>query len=55
MLFRSIGQLFVAMLVVETYQVTYYLPVLLMAGLLTGALIGAVSGETLKRLPDFKF
>lgn len=52
---HNIGQLFVAMLVVETYQVTYYLPVLLMAGLLTGALIGIVSGETLKRLPDFKF
>lgn len=52
---HNIGQLLVAMLVVETYQVTYYLPVLLTAGLLTGGLIGVISGEMLKRLSDFKF
>lgn len=52
---HNIGQLLVAMVVVETYQVTYYLPVLLIAGLLTGALIGVISGEMLKRLSDFKF
>lgn len=52
---HNIGQLIVAMLVVETYQVTYYLPALLISGLLTGALIGVVSGEMLKRLSDFKF
>lgn len=52
---HNIGQLIVAVLVVETYQVTYYLPVLLIAGLLTGGLIGIVSSETLKRLVNYKF
>lgn len=52
---HNIGQLLVAMFVVETYRVTYYLPVLLIAGLLTGALIGVISGEMLKRLSGFEF
>ena len=44
------GQLIVAMIVVETYQVGSYLPVLLISGLLTGLLIGVISGEVLKRI-----
>lgn len=48
--FHNIGQLVVAMAVVETYRVGYYLPVLLIAGLLTGMLIGIVSNEVLKRI-----
>ena len=38
------------MIVVETYQVGYYLPALLIAGVLTGLVIGIVSGEVLKRI-----
>lgn len=53
--FHNIGQLAVAMLVVETYSVMYYLPVLLIAGLITGFLIGAVSAEVLKRLGNIHF
>ncbi len=48
--FHNIGQLIVAMLVVETFNVIYYVPVLLIAGMLTGLLIGIVSNEMLKRL-----
>ncbi len=48
--FHNVGQILVAMIVVETYSVAYYLPVLLVAGLITGALIGVVAGEVLKRL-----
>lgn len=48
--FHNIGQLVVAMLVVETFSVIYYVPVLLIAGMLTGLLIGIVSNEMLKRL-----
>ena len=44
---HNIGQLIVAMLVVETYQVGYYLPVLMISGLVTGALIGLVCKEVL--------
>lgn len=48
--FHNIGQLIVAMIVVETFSVIYYIPVLLIAGLITGFLIGVVSVEMLKRL-----
>lgn len=47
---HNIGQLVVAMAVVETYRVGYYLPVLLIAGMVTGMLIGIVSNEVLKRI-----
>ena len=46
----NIGQLLVAMVVVQTYQVGYYLPVLLVAGEVTGLLIGLVAKEVLKRI-----
>lgn len=52
---HNIGQLLVAMAVVETYQVGYYLPVLLIAGALTGLLIGIISSEVLKRLKNVSF
>lgn len=47
---HNIGQLLVAMVVVQTYQVAYYLPVLLVAGEVTGLLIGLVAKEVLKRI-----
>ncbi len=47
---HNIGQLIVAMLVVETYGVIWYLPVLLLSGTLTGLLIGAGSSAVLKYL-----
>ncbi len=48
--FHNVGQVLVAMILVETFSVIYYLPVLLLAGLVTGALIGVVAGEVLKRV-----
>lgn len=53
--FHNIGQLVVAMLVVETFSVVYYIPVLLIAGLVTGLLIGIAAGEMLKRLVNIIF
>ena len=47
---HNIGQLLVAMVDVQTYQVGYYLPVLLVAGEVTGLLIGLVAKEVLKRI-----
>lgn len=47
---HNIGQLIVAMLVVETFQVAYYVPVLLTAGLITGCVIGILAQEMLRRL-----
>ncbi len=53
--FHNIGQLFVAMIVVETFGVAYYVPVLLIAGLITGMLIGVAANEMLKRLVNLRF
>lgn len=52
--FHNVGQLLVAMFVVQTARIAYYLPILLVAGLLTGFLIGLISNEVVKRL-HFEF
>lgn len=44
---HNMGQLLVASLVVETYGVVYYMPVLIIAGLLTGSVIGIVAALVL--------
>ena len=51
---HNVGQLLVAMFVVQTYQVGYYLPVLLIAGVITGAVIGILSAEELKRTQSIR-
>ncbi len=45
--FHNIGQLLVAMVVVETFAVAYYVPFLLVAGTVTGALLGLTGRELL--------
>lgn len=52
--FHNVGQLVVAMLVVETFSVSYYFPVLLVAGLITGFVIGIVADGMLKRLVNIQ-
>lgn len=52
---HNIGQLIVAMIVVETYQVGYYLPVLLVAGVVMGTLIGIVCREVLRHINNVTF
>lgn len=47
---HNVGQILIAMYVVETFSVAYYIPVLLVAGLLTGFVIGVGAREILKRL-----
>ena len=51
---HNIGQLLVAMLVVETLSIMYYVSVLLVAGLVTGLLIGIGADEMLKRLKNLE-
>lgn len=53
--FHNIGQLLAAALVVETYGVFSYVPVLLVSGLITGLAIGLLSGEMLKRIRGIQF
>ena len=47
---HNIGQLIVAALAVSTYNIFYYLPVLLIAGLITGVIIGIIAQELILRL-----
>lgn len=53
--FHNIGQLIIASVIVETFSVMYYVPVLLIAGLVTGLLIGIASDGMLKRLVNLEF
>lgn len=48
--FHNVGQLLVAMLVLETSSLVYYGPVLLVSGLVTGLLIGITAQEVMKRI-----
>ena len=49
-IFHNIGQLIVAVLVVENVKVAYYFPPLLIAGAITGTVIGIVAGMIARRL-----
>lgn len=51
---HNMGQLITAMIAVSTYQVGYYLPVLLIAGLITGTLIGVTADAVLRRIHSFE-
>lgn len=51
-IFHNIGQLIAAALMVSTYQILYYVPVLLLAGAITGGLIGVVVYIILNRIKD---
>lgn len=51
--FHNIGQMVVAIFVVDTYQVIYYLPVLIITGIITGAIIGIVSRMIYTRTKGF--
>lgn len=47
---HNIGQIAAAAVVMETYRIVYYLPVLLLTGAVTGAVIGVVSRMIINRL-----
>ncbi|MCD8046238.1 MAG: Gx transporter family protein [Clostridiales bacterium] len=49
-IFHNVGQVIVAILVVENLKIAFYLPVLLVSGFLTGLLIGVVSRIVLPRV-----
>lgn len=53
---HNVGQLIVAALVVENYNILFYVPVLIIAGIITGFLIGLLAGEIVLRIGKrFKF
>ena len=48
--FHNVGQLIMAIIVLESFNIAYYFPVLIISGVVTGLLIGIISNEMLKRL-----
>lgn len=48
--FHNIGQVIVAILVVGTFSIAFYVPFLMIAGTVTGGLIGVVGMEIMPRL-----
>ena len=49
-IFHNVGQILMAMLVLENVGVAAYLPVLFVSGTITGLLIGLLGGEVAKRI-----
>jgi len=50
---HNIGQLIVAILVVNQMKISYYGPALIVAGVIMGMLIGIVSGPIIKRVETY--
>lgn len=48
---HNAGQILVAMLIMETAQIVYYLPVLCISGIAAGVAVGIVSAILIKRIP----
>ena len=49
---HNVGQILVAMVVLESNALLYYLPVLILSGTLAGVVVGILCGEVVKRLPN---
>lgn len=49
--FHNIGQIIVAIIVLETTKLIYYLPLLLISGIVAGIFIGILAAQIIKRLP----
>lgn len=49
---HNVGQILVAMVVLETKSLLYYLPVLWISGIAAGLVIGLLSKEVVRRLPS---
>ena len=49
--FHNVGQIIVAIIVLETSRLVYYLPVLIISGMVAGIVIGIIAAQIIKRLP----
>ena len=47
--FHNVGQIIVAMKILETESLIYYLPVLMVSGIVAGVVIGILAAEVIKR------
>ena len=51
--FHNIGQLLAFAVTVDTFGLTYYLPVLIISGVCTGAITGIISSKVIERLSKY--
>lgn len=51
---HNLGQIIVAALVMNTYRIVYYLPVLIISGTISGIAVGIVAGIIINRLNNKK-
>lgn len=51
---HNVGQILVAIFLLETQEIVYYLPPLVLIGALFGGLVGILAAILIKRLPDSK-
>lgn len=49
--FHNVGQVGLAMIVLETDRLIYYMAILMLVGLITGFITGTVAKELMKRMP----
>lgn len=52
---HNIGQIVVAYFVLQTSQLMYWLPVLIISGVISGAIIGLIAALTYKKLEKIEF
>lgn len=48
--FHNIGQIAVAILVTETQQLLYYLPILIISGVIAGVVVGIIAAISVKKI-----
>lgn len=53
-IFHNVGQMIMAIILLGTTAIGYYLAILWFVGLITGLIIGVIAAEVVKRLPDFE-
>ena len=47
---HNIGQIIVAMIILESINIIFYLPILMLVGMFAGVVIGIIGNETIKRI-----
>lgn len=51
-IFHNVGQILVAMVVMNTVHIAYYLAVLWVSGIVAGVIIGILSAQIVRRIPE---
>jgi len=51
---HNIGQLVIAAVTVQTFQIFYYMPLLIISGTVTGIIIGILGGEITRRMKGMR-